>query len=386
MLATEKSHPPCLNVEWIRDKDRWKHLESEWNELLQDSAADAVFLSWDWLDTWLEVYGDGGEWVILTARGQDGQLMGVAPMMLDRGRGKVGRWISRLILVGQKADTASEYLDWILRRGREATVVQAFCHFIFCDLSKWWDVIQFDSMRSDAVSIPLIADFCLSQKVFVAVTPTSTAPYLTLPETWEVFMGQQRGKFRQRWNKFQRDHKVVVKVAGKDLTVSEGMAVIQDLNERRWGERRRSFLSDRYREFHEKVSLRLGDRGHLLMLFLEVDGVIVAGRYDFAYGGKGWSFQSGWSTEWEHISIGKLMLTQVVKSSIEAGLTEYDFLGGEADYKTEWANGERGLSSLSGVNGKSVRGRLFDILKRIRNWWRKSQPSPELCPAASKRP
>lgn len=370
MPDPEKPPPPLLHVERIRDLEGWRQLESEWNALLQDSAADAIFLTWEWLDTWLKVYGDGGEWVILTARNQEGRLLGVAPMMQDRGSGTVGRWLRRLLLMGQKADTASEYLDWILRTGFESMVVESFCAFIFSDQISSWDILEFTAMRADAPSIPLIKSEFEKRGIVVRVNHTAVSPYMSLPETWEAFLAGQRAKFRQRWNKFHRENCVIVKVAGKDMTVSEGMALIRQLNESRWGALRQSFLTDRYRRFHDRVAARLHERGHLMMLFFEVDGQIVAGRYDFAYGKKGWSFQSGWRPEWERISIGKLMLTQVMRACIERGLVEYDFLGGEASYKEGWSDGRRGLVCLNAVNPSSYRGSIFTWLKGIKQRYR----------------
>jgi hypothetical protein len=358
----------------ISSREEWMKLEGSWPELLQNSSADAVFLCWEWLDTWLEVYGDGGDWVILTARDPRGLLLGVAPMMLDRGSGKVGKWVRRLVLVGQKADTASEYLDWILLRHHERPVAEAFCEFIFSDLAGDWDILQFDSMREDSAVLPIIAAQFEQRRSRVKVVTTTTAPFVTLPSTWEGFLDQRRAKFRQRWNKFNRDHSVIVRLAGRDMSVAEGMAKIRELNEHRWGERRQSFLSERYVRFHDRVAARLHDRGHLLLIFLEADGAIIAGRYDFVYGGKGWSFQGGWMPEWEKLSAGKMVLTQIMRSCIELGLNEYDFLGGAASYKSEWSDGERALVTLEAANPVSLRGRLYVFLKDIKDRLRNEPP------------
>jgi CelD/BcsL family acetyltransferase involved in cellulose biosynthesis len=370
MADTEKFSPALLQVERISNLEGWRRLEHEWNALLQDSAADAVFLCWEWMDTWLEVYGDGGEWIILTVRDPNGWLLGVAPMMLDKGSGIVGRWQRRLLLLGQKADTASEYLDWILRRGYESAAVESFAAFILSEKFVPWDILEFTSMRSDAASILLLIAAFKKRGVVITQNQTVTSPYMILPETWEAFLAGQRAKFRQRWNKFHREHQVTVKFVGQDMTVAEGMSHIRQLNESRWGVRRQSFLSDRYRCFHDHVALRFHEKEQLLMLFLAVDGQIVAGRYDFVYGNKGWSFQGGWLPEWERISIGKLMLTQVVQTCIDKGLAEYDFLGGDSAYKKDWSNGERTLVNLNAVNPASYRGMVFSWLKAIKQRYR----------------
>lgn len=187
MADTEKFSPALLQVERISNLEGWRRLEHEWNALLQDSAADAVFLCWEWMDTWLEVYGDGGEWIILTVRDPNGWLLGVAPMMLDKGSGIVGRWQRRLLLLGQKADTASEYLDWILRRGYESAAVESFAAFILSEKFVPWDILEFTSMRSDAASIPLLIAAFKKRGVVITQNQTVTSPYMILPETWEAF-------------------------------------------------------------------------------------------------------------------------------------------------------------------------------------------------------
>ena len=354
-----------ITLACIRDVAGWRKLGAEWPELLANSAANAVFLSWPWLDSWMDVYGDGGAWLVLTARDANGSLLGVAPMMLDRGAGPLGRWLRRLILVGQKADTASEYLDWILRNGHEAEVVAAFCAFIFGEAGRSWDLLRFETMRADSPTLPLLKEQFAMRGRRLAVAPTTTASFLELPETWEKFLASRSGTFRGRWNKFNREHQVVLREVGPGLTVAEGMKIIRDLNEKRWGEQRQSFLSARYTRFHDQVAERLHAAGHLALLFIEADGQIIAGRYDFAYASKAWCFQGGWLPEWEQERAGKMMLTVMMRWCIERGLKEYDFLGGAASYKNEWSSGERAMVDLQAANPNSWRGICHQYLKKV---------------------
>lgn len=360
--ATESA----FKIRRICDPKDWKALEARWDALLKNSVADAVFLCWDWLDTWLTVYGGGGEWVILAAEDTDGRLLGVAPMMLDRGAGIPGRWIRRLMLLGQKADTASEYLDWIIERGRESEIGDAFARFILEDMSGEWDLLWFDAMLSTSPTIARLQKHLGSK---LTVKELSTAPFVRLADSWEEFLASKRAKFRSRWNKFHREHRVELRLAGRDLSVSEGMAIIRRLNEKRWGDERQSFLSDNYKRFHDQVAERLHRRGDLMLIFLEVNGVIIAGRYDFIYGGKGWSFQGGWLPEWEKLSAGKLMLTEIMRYCIEHGVREYDFLGGKASYKDDWADEARTMVTLEARNPRSLRGLIHqkarDLKRRL---------------------
>lgn len=359
------SQPPDspLTIRRVRDAAGWAALGDHWDTLLKNSAADAVFLCWDWLDTWVKVYGTGGELVILVAEDSSGAPAGIAPMMLDRGKGIPGRWMRRLMLLGQKADTASEYLDWIIVRGREAEIGDAFARHIVTDMAGEWDLLWFDAMLSTSATIDTLRRH-LGQGL--AVTELTTAPFLRLAATWEDFLASKRAKFRSRWNKFHREHRVELRLAGRDLSVSEGMAIIRRLNEQRWGDARQSFRSENYRRFHDEVAERMHARGELMLIFLEVDGIIIAGRYDFIHGGKGWSFQGGWLPEWEKLSAGKLMLTEIMRHCIEHGVREYDFLGGKASYKDDWADEARSVVMLEARNPRSLRGLVHQTARNIK--------------------
>lgn len=348
-----------LRVRAVTDKVGWSGLQRQWEEILQDSDADGVFLSWPWMDTWMEIYGDGGEWLILVAENAEGRVLGIAPLMIETRRG-----VRYLLLLGQKADTASEYLGWILRRGHEGEAGAALARFLEKQAGKRWDVLGFDYVLEDSATLAVLKKWLGSASL--EITPQTAAPFLSLPASWDEFLASRRAKFRQRWNRFHREHKVSVKIAGRDMSVKEGLEILQGLNKVRWGDARQSFLSDRYRRFHEKAAQRLQETGHLLLIFLEADGQIIAGRYDFVYGGKGWSFQGGWLPEWERQSAGKLILTAIMQWCCENGVREYDFLGGAASYKDDWSEGERKLVRVQAENPASTRVVLHRLQEKAR--------------------
>lgn len=368
-IMPENETSPSIRIHRVSNQAGWQSLESRWDELLTDSTSDAIFLCWAWLDTWLEVYGDGGDWVVMVAEDPTGRLLGIAPMMLDRASTKgPGRWVKRLMLLGQKADTASEYLDWIVRRGFEDTVTSAIAMHLLHDMAGEWDLIEFSAMREDSMALTAMRRAFNAAGAPMRVEFLTTSPYLPLPSSWEDFLAARRGKFKQRWNKLHRDHRVELRFGGLDFSVDEGMAKLQQLNQQRWGESGTSFRSAHYVHFHQRVAARLHKKNCLLLVFLELDGQIIAGRYDFVYGGKAWCFQGGWLPEWEKRSAGKMLVTEIIRWSILQGLHEYDFLGGSAAYKSDWTDTSRTLVTVTAIHPRSWRGRSFVWLRSIKRW------------------
>lgn len=344
----------------------WRALQPQWDTLLAASRADAIFLTWDWIDVWLDVYGSGGQWFILVAENQSGALIGAAPMMITRGAKAPGKWIRRLTLIGQQADTASEYLDWIAHRDHESKVATAFASHFFNDMRAEWDLIEFTFVREDATLLPALrAAFEKTNPAALCIDLQTTSPYLALPATWEEFAASRSGSFRNKLNKFHRDHKVALRFAGTDISIADGMTLIRQLHHKRWRGASNSFTSQHYIRFHDQIAARFHPQGRLLLIFLELDGQIVAGRYDFAYGGKGWNFQGGWLPEWEKQRAGKMLVTEVIRWCIEHGLREYDFLGGDASYKSDWTETSRTLVTLTAPNPRSLRGRIYTSLRTL---------------------
>ena len=363
-LKPDSDGAATIRIHRVGNLEGWRGLETRWDELVGNSTADAVFLCWAWLDTWMEVYGDGGEWVVLVAEDPAGRLLGIAPMMLDRAGTKApGKWVRRLMLLGQKADTASEYLDWIVRKSFEEEVTWAVARHLLQDMAGEWDLIEFSTMREDSMVLAAMRRAFKAAGAPLTVETLTTSPYLPLPASWDEFLAGRRGKFKQRWTKLHRDHRVELRFGGVDFSVEEGMAKLQQLNQQRWGESGTSFKSARYVRFHQQVASRLHKEDRLLLIFLELDGQIIAGRYDFVYGGKAWCFQGGWLPEWEKRSAGKMLVTEIIRWAIQQGLREYDFLGGSAAYKSDWTDTVRTMVTVTAVQPRSWRGRSFVWLR-----------------------
>jgi len=70
-----------LAIERIEDADRFARMAEEWDALLGDSAADGVFLTWEWLHTWWRHLGGRRRLFLLAVRAGE-QLVAVAPLAL----------------------------------------------------------------------------------------------------------------------------------------------------------------------------------------------------------------------------------------------------------------------------------------------------------------
>ena len=107
-----------LNAAVYDDAKDFAALEEEWEELYRHCPSATPFQSWAWLYSWWEHYGEGYELRIITLRdGEEGQLVGLLPLMLER------RWgFGRLLFVGA---VQTDYHDVLVREGWEDEVTEA---------------------------------------------------------------------------------------------------------------------------------------------------------------------------------------------------------------------------------------------------------------------
>src|SRR2546425_5977022 len=68
-------------IERIEDLGGFEKLKDEWTELLDASASNCLFLTWEWLYTWWKHLSAGRRLCLLTVR-SGGELLAIAPLAL----------------------------------------------------------------------------------------------------------------------------------------------------------------------------------------------------------------------------------------------------------------------------------------------------------------
>ena len=352
-----------MRIRCHRTHEQLRTLAPHWNDLLQRSGSNAIFLTWEWISTWWEVFGGRFQLLVLTAEDDAGQLIGIAPMMVGRRRSASGLTFRALMLIGQRVDTLAEYLDFIVQSGREVEVTAAFCDFLQRDLAAEWDFVFFERILTTSPNLPTLKGMTNRPRFIALRERELRSPHVTLCGDWAAFLASKSRNFRNQWNNSWNRLEAVGDVrflfGGRDLPLSTALAEVGRLHRERWEAKSASFKTGDYLTFHERLCARLHARGWLLLLLLSVNGENVAVRYDYVYADKLWCMQGGWSPEFAAKRVGTLLTGKVIEWGIEHGLREYDFLGGDSEYKRRWSNGERVMTNLTACNARTLRGQAW---------------------------
>ena len=353
-----------MSVACIKDWNEIQQLAPEWNCLLARTRSNSVFLSWEWMASWWPVFGDRFELRLLTWRDQDQKLIGIAPLMIGKER-LFRRDFRALMIIGQKGDTLAECLDFFVDEAAEVTVINDFLDYITGPMRSEWDVLFFERVLETS---PM---FNILRKYFPdgIADGELKSPFLTLKSSWNDLIGGKSRNFRNQWNnswnRLMKQGDVKFLFAGTDVPLDVAMGEVARLHRQRWGSESASFKTDKYLRFHNDLAKRFQENGWLCLMLVAVNGEHIAARYDFSYGGKVWCIQGGWNESYDHMRVGTVLTGKVIEWGIQRGQKEYDFLGGDSDYKRRWADGERTMLNFTVSNSTTSSGRLHRLFSAI---------------------
>jgi CelD/BcsL family acetyltransferase involved in cellulose biosynthesis len=181
------------------------------------------------------------------------------------------------------------------------------------------------------------------------LAPTSEAPYIPLPSTWEHYL-EHLGRHRRFLLKSLRDFeawsggRATYHLAHTPDQLQIGTRILQALHAERWHAAGKdgAFRAGRFARFHDCVMPLLLERGALELRWLSVGDRPIAAIYNIRWHNKIYFYQSGRTLELPpHLRAGIVLHAHCIAQAIADGCCEYDFLAGVSQYKQQLALSSR---------------------------------------------
>ncbi len=296
ILLTE-APPEAIRVECIDNAWGLTALRPQWNELLRASAANGPFLTWEWLHSWwTHLHGDAALKVIAVRDGND--LIAIAPLMITPG---AVPWFSRLEFLG-RGHAGSDYLDVIVRIGRETEALRAIARFL--ETRKM--ALRLDHLPEGSLGAQL-AERLASEGWAASTAPDGVCPVIALGgHTWDSYLATlgsaHRANVRRRLRGAAQQFNMRFEQVTTDSGRREALEALAGFHERRFrtGRGSTTFLTPALRAFQDDATRRALDRGWLRMYVLWLDDVPAAVMYGFLYNRQFYFYQHGFDDRYSH--------------------------------------------------------------------------------------
>jgi len=347
-------------IETITDYQSFLNLEPVWNEVAEAAGLDHPFLEYAWVRTWWECFGSGSALHVLVVRAGD-RPIAIAPLILT----PIWMWGIKVRRLGFFYNAHVPRADFLIGERREE-VYRAIWSHLAEDNS--WDLLQLCQLTEGCATLEEIPRLAASDDCSAGVWASEASPYVPLGSSWGEYFdslaAKHRANLRNRFKRLKATGPVGIETILTAQGLTEGLDAGLRLEAAAWkGEAQTAIACDpAVSRFYSTLAGRAAERGWLRLNFLQAGATRMAFDYSLFYNNRMHLLKLGYDPAYARFSPSNLLLCLVLESAFEQGVTEYDFLGADADWKQCWARQVRRHYWLFVFPG-TFKGRFLYLIK-----------------------
>ncbi|HMS54548.1 MAG TPA: GNAT family N-acetyltransferase [Fimbriimonadaceae bacterium] len=296
------------SFEILENLDALVRLRDEWRDLVCRDPLATPFQTPEWLLSWANIYRPSRPRILTLREGRD--LVGLYPLMQ-----KGSPWASlRPIGLGP-----SDYLQPILQGPEYSSIL--------------WEGLRSQSTSHLLDLHQIRENHPLANEKGIA---QANCLVLDLPGSFDDYLKRLGKSLRYDVRRF--DKVGVTLDFATEETLPQDLDTFFALHETRWKQRMLpgAFVGSKVKHFHLEWGQKAISRGMLWLAILRQGGQAVGAIYVMRHGQTAYFYQAGFDPSFKAISPGSLLVSQLIRRSIEDGLTSFDFLRGDEPYKRRW--------------------------------------------------
>ncbi|HFD33166.1 MAG TPA: GNAT family N-acetyltransferase [Gammaproteobacteria bacterium] len=344
----------------------------QWNSLVLSMELPSVFLTWDWITTWMTYFGKKYKVFILFIH--DGEeLVGILPLAQRIMRFDNSFFSLNVITICGGLELYPDHLDIIHSKSSDVKlIVEQILKFLVQKLTVW-DLIYFPYLAEEGALCSYLQSH--DSEGFRISSARIMAPFIVNEDGFNYFFKKFKRKKRYNLKRERKKLFLMPNVRMKtiddnsdEVDLDKALDELFRLHELRTQKKGilSTFAGRKIRAFHRDIIHRFYENGWLRLHFIEENHHPFAVAYGFVFAGRYSYYQSGMNPEWERLSPGKVLISEIIKNEFDKEISEFDFLGGENRYKTFWTSQTRQLVSFK-LYRKNFGGTAGYIYRRFRD-------------------
>lgn len=350
-----------IKIDLLRTFSAVEAIFPQWDDLLEKSLFDNIFLTPQWMMTWAKAYIHEEQLFFIVVY-KDDRLAAIAPFWIDKKPFFPFRGLKILKFLGA-SDECPDHLDIIVADKDVRDTTQAIWSFLFGPLRQQWDLFEYYQIPVNSLAFAELKRIAENDSHCIAghIRGYSPCPYIQLPGSWEAFVAglssNQRRALKISSERLAQPGSLNLQFCDCPDLFQQEMELLIELNSKAWIDRggSGSFSSERSRLFHYRLAELLLKEGKLFLCSLRVGEKPIASFYGFKYKSTTYYYVMGAEKDPSgRASVGRVLLGQCIRKAIENGSKEFDMLRGDERFKYDWTDRERRELLVDFYNRKPI--------------------------------
>jgi CelD/BcsL family acetyltransferase involved in cellulose biosynthesis len=336
-----------------------EELATEWGELYRFDPSATPFVSPGWGLAWMRHLGRGAHPWLITVRA-DGELVGLAPLALERRRGmRVVR------LLGKEP---GDYWDVLSVPEHRDAVARAVASEL-SRLDDRWDVFFLNGQPGDSATGAVAA----RRSLRVRPRGATPCPLIALPDDFDQYLrllpSSHRGNIRKHLRRLDRGD-VVLREVTDVRELDRAIVRWHELHLKRWETLSEpidpTHLTGRFREFVLDAMRALVPQDLATVWEFSVDGEVVGVYVNLIDENAFYWYLGGFEPSYARLGIGKMSIGHGIRWSIETGRRYFDLTRGGEGFKYYFGASDRHCPSVV-VGNERLRSRAAFAASDLRD-------------------
>jgi CelD/BcsL family acetyltransferase involved in cellulose biosynthesis len=324
-----------LATELFEDLAALDELRTDWDRLAV--ACELPLMAPDLVLAWWQHRAPGGAEPRVVVVRERGELIGIAPFFVVRGRpGRIDYRLPGIDLGTRLAPLAAASREWEVAGEVTSALAEA---------SPRADLIALESLPSGSPWLTALRDQWPGRlRPLSSLYNVRGSPTVALRGSFAEWLADRSPSFRKN----QRRRRRMLTEAGGTMrlgtidTLTEDIGTLMRLHTERWRGRGTSSLvahKDDLMEMLQAAGRELTPSGRFRIWLMEIDGQPVWANLFLSAGGELLAVNGGWDERWRKLSPATLGMIHAIEDAFERGERRLDLGVGENPYKLEFADG-----------------------------------------------
>ncbi|MDP8230597.1 MAG: GNAT family N-acetyltransferase [Candidatus Gorgyraea atricola] len=359
-----------LNIKQVSNHGEFEGYKGMWNGLLEKSNIDNVFMTYEWVDTYIRHFCVSQRLLILNIFEGD-RLIGIAPLMIRKYK-YLGLPVRAVSFIGAGA---SDRMDFILTGDKEKAIYLVLDHLM--GISSEWDLIDLEEITEKSATVEIIEKWLQERNILNFSGPQKRSFLIQFDGNRKSLVEKFSGKLKKRLTKLDNKN-IQVNLDFKRYRVraSEVEAIfsdICDIEDRSWqGKKQKGiFTKNPSRDFHKEIFDRFSRNGQLDISVLMLEKKPIAYIYNYLYGGRSYNYNVAFDNAHKNLSAGTMLMFWMLKDSAVGDISEFDFMRGEEPWKKRLTSSFKLHNRVRIFKGSFYSRSLYVLQSKIMPYFRK---------------